>query len=611
MSLTENPTHAFLTAAFFSLVIGSVPLSAQTTLPDYVVAGARVANDDAVGSMTTPVSALRYEPRVDVQSRNLAEAQADIAIRGGHFENTGFRLGAANLVDPQTGHYVAELPVSPLMLSAARVETGLENALHGLNAGVGSVAFDWRAIKDRAEIAAAGGSDGFNRQSVYGGATKSRQGVVFAADGEWARSEGQGSLPGGDHQFERTAARFQVRSATTQTDLFVGYQEKFFGWPNLYTPFGFNESENLQTVLALLNHRWADEAGNVVKAAAFYRRNKDDYEFNRAVPGASNPFQHTTWVRGAAVDGRLVAGPTTVLQLGADVSMDKIQSTSLTFGRFASRTMSKLTFVPEHTITTARGDWVVRAGASFDDSNREVSAVSPLLGVEWRSKVGALYAEYSSASQVASYTALNSSATAGLFRGNPNLGRAYSDNAELGFRGDMHGWHLEAALFLRQDDDLVDWTFRRGVTARTANAVDVRTTGIELLAVRRTARWEVVLGYSWLKKSADYGSSLIDASFYALNFPRHRATAALAVRLGGGFELRLDNEYRVQEPNPLRVIGGDRGLQSSLGLYYTPPAAPRWQVSLRVDNFWDDDFQDVPAVPAAPRQWMAGATWRW
>jgi hypothetical protein len=605
------PTTLFRSLRFFAFWCGSSALWAQTSLPDFVVTGARVANDDAVGALTTPVSALRFEPRVDVQARNLAEAQADVAIRGGHFENTGFRLGAANLADPQTGHYAAELPVSPLMLSTARVETGLANALHGLNAGVGTVAFDWRPINDRAEISAAAGSDGFNRQSVYGAAARPIHGVVVAADAEWARSEGQGSISGGDHHFERSAWRGQVRGDATQTDLFVGYQKKFFGWPNLYTPFGFNESENLQTVLALLNHRWADQAGNVVNAAAFYRRNKDDYEFNRAVPGASNPFQHTTWVRGLAIDGRLVAGPTTSLHLGAEVSADKIQSTSLTFGRYSSRTMSKLTLAPEHTVATSRGEIVVQAGASFDDSNREVSAVNPLLGVEWRTVRGTVYAEYSTASQVASYTALNSSATAGLFRGNPNLGRAYSRNLEFGFRGEVRGWRLEAAAFVRSDDDLVDWTFRRGVTARTANAVDVRTSGMELVAARRTEHWELVVGYSWLEKSADYGTSLVDASFYALNFPRHRVTAALTARLGAGFELRSDNEYRVQEANPLRVLGGDSAFLSSLGLYYTPPAAKRWQLSARVDNLWDDDFQDVPAVPAAPRQWMAGATWRW
>ena len=43
------------------------------------------------------------EPRVDVQARNLAEGQADVAIRGGVFENTGFKFGAFSVYDPQTG----------------------------------------------------------------------------------------------------------------------------------------------------------------------------------------------------------------------------------------------------------------------------------------------------------------------------------------------------------------------------------------------------------------------------------------------------------------------------------------------------------------------------
>lgn len=585
--------------------------SAQTALPDFVVTGARVANDDGVGAMNMPVSALRFEPRVDVQARNLAEAQSDIAIRGGLFENTGFRLGAANLTDPQTGHYAAELPVAPLMLGAPEVLTGLANAHSGLNAGVGTIAYAWRPIENRAVISAAAGSDGFNRQSVYGAASAQIAGKTLAADVEIARSEGQGSVPMGDHHFDRSAARAQLRTATSQTDAFVGYQAKFFGWPNLYTPFGFNESENLQTVLALVNHHWADTAGNVVDAAVYYRRNKDDYEFNRAVPGASNPFQHTTWARGASVESRLISSDNTVLRVGASVNSDKIKSTSLTFGRFSSRTFSKLTFVPEHTVATSSGEVRLQAGASFEDSNREASAVSPLIGVDWHTTRGTFYAEYSGATQVASYTALNSNATAGLFRGNPNLGRTISRNAELGYRGALAGWQLEAAAFLRKDNDLVDWTYRRGVTARTANAVDVDTTGVELIAARRTERWEIVLSYAWLEKQSDYGSASVDASFYALNFPRHRFTAALTWKLGAGFELRSDNEYRVQEANPLRSIGGDSAVMSSLGLYYTPPVAKRWQLSARVDNLWDDDFQDVPAVPAASRQWMAGATWRW
>jgi len=166
-------------------------------------------------------------------------------------------------------------------------------------------------------------------------------------------------------------------------------------------------------------------------------------------------------------------------------------------------------------------------------------------------------------------------------------------------------------VFHRWDDDLVDWTFRRGVTARTANPVNIGTAGLEVVATRRTPRCDLVLGYTFLDKDADYGSATVDASFYALNFARHRLTAAVVLRLGQGFELRLDNEFRAQEKNLLRVIGGNDAVLTSVGFYYLPPHWRRVEFSFMVDNLWDSDFQEVPAVPAARRQFSFGAATRW
>jgi len=120
-----------------------------------------------------------------------------------------------------------------------------------------------------------------------------------------------------------------------------------------------------------------------------------------------------------------------------------------------------------------------------------------------------------------------------------------------------------------------------------------------------------VIGYTWLGKGADYRGAAVDASFYALNYARHRLTAALTARLGHGFELRLDNEFRAQEPNALRTAGGDSALLSSVGLTYRPPSWRRFAVTVAIDNLWDEDFQELPSVPASPRETSARVSYAW
>jgi hypothetical protein len=134
---------------------------------------------------------------------------------------------------------------------------------------------------------------------------------------------------------------------------------------------------------------------------------------------------------------------------------------------------------------------------------------------------------------------------------------------------------------------------------------------VEAVVKWSVPRGEFVLGYAFLHKGADYGPAEVDGSFYALNFPKQRLTAALVVRLGGGVEVRMDNQARIQEDNPLRTVGGNRAAISSLGLFYRPARAQALNLSLQVDNLWNTDFQEVPAVPAARREISGGMTCRW
>ena len=586
-------------------------------LPGVAVEGVRVANEEPVTTFAMPVSALRFEPLVDVQARNLAEGQADVSIRAGLFEQTGFRVGVLPVFDPQTGHYFAELPLPPEVLSLPQVLTGVAHALAGWNAGAGTVAYGWRPIRPARIVQAAAGEDRSRRASWYEGwAVSMAGGRTLGFDASLAGSRSEGSIPLGDHDFRRVHGRFQIQSAAAQTDLFAGYQAKFFGWPNLYTPFNSPESENLQTVLVALNHREDWGAGDGVEWGAYYRRNKDDYAFNRFAPlGPVHPFQHTTWVRSAAAEIRRTWGGAQ-WHARAVVLGDRLTSTSLTAGRFRDRLHRTFSLAPEWRGARSQGGfWTARAGVVYDDTNRDSSAWSPLVEVALDRGASAsglrrAHLGYATSTQTATYTALNAASGAGLFRGNPGLGRQTARTMEVGVSGVLAGWNAQAAVFQRWDDALVDWTYRRGVTARTANPVDLSTTGAECVVRRSVDRWDFVLGLTTYVRRSDYGSASVDASFYALNFPRFRATGAVVVRLGRGWEVRIDNEVRRQSDSLLRRASNRDAFLTAAVVAFSPSGWKGVTLSLQAENLWNDDFEEVPAVPAGRRQVVFGVTYR-
>ena len=89
------------------------------------------------------------------------------------------------------------------------------------------------------------------------------------------------------------------------------------------------------------NHRADLGGGNFLEAGVFHRRNKDDYAFNRFAPlGPVHPFQHTTWVTGGAAEARWRQAEWTVAAR-AEAQTDRISSTSLTFGRYRARVLTK------------------------------------------------------------------------------------------------------------------------------------------------------------------------------------------------------------------------------------------------------------------------------
>jgi len=582
------------------------------------VEGSATANKIPVGTFGSPVSNLEYDPRVDLQSRNMAEAQADVTIRGGIFENTGFRIGSATLFDPQTGHYFAEIPIAQEMLSNADVLTGADNALFGVNSSVGTVSRYWTRIKTSGSVAIGSGNNNFNLQRIHSGVTLPLDNFkdwTIGFEGEFSRSESDGTIENGDHDFQRASGRIQLVGPSSQTDLFFGTQDKFFGWPNLYTPFNVNETEDLKARLLILNHKQYYAQDSTFEVSTYYRRHNDHYIFSRENPDIFQAF-HETEVKSIALSGRHAQTASFALNYSAQFIADGIESTTLE-NNFTSRHYYKLSVLPEYRMDLNNEQQLTyRLGASFDDTNRDSSEMS-LIGDITLNTINAddtsqnFYFSYAQASQVPGYTAIGGSNTGGLFRSNYDLERETTKNIELGLALDRDTWRLDSAIFYRQDDDLTDWTYSfTSSSARSANPVDIKTLGLELLAIKRLDNAEIITSYTFLKKSEDYGNADIDASFYALNYPDHRVTLGVIWRPTNMVEVRVDNEWRKQEENTLRN-GDDDALFTHITVKISPSQFKGLDIMLAADNPWDESFEEVPGTPGRGEQYTISAIYHW
>ena len=596
-------------------------VTAEANVEKITIEGAATANDKPVGTFNSPISNLEYDPRVDLQSRNMAEAQADVTIRGGIFENTGFRVGSATLIDPQTGHYFAEIPIAPEMLTKPSIFTGVDNALYGVNSSVGTVSFGWKPIQKGGSVSIGAGNNNFNLQRVHGASTmllESYPAWSVGIEGEYSRSESDGTIANGDHQFERASGRVQLASERSQTDLFYGYQQKFFGWPNLYTPFNVNETEDIETRLVMLNHRQGyGEKGmeNTVEVSAYYRENDDHYVFSRENPEAFQAF-HETEVKSLALSGTHNLSQDFGINYSAQFTADDIKSTTLE-NNFTSRDYYKVSVVPEYRAKlNSNESLTVRLGGAFDDTNRDDDRLSVVGDISWLTQLDrhasrTFYVSYAEATQVAGYTAIGGSTTSGLFRSNNQLKREVSKNLEIGASFDDQSWKFDTALFYRWDNELTDWTYSFDSTsARSANPVDIETLGVEFIAIKRFDNADVVASYTYLDKSEDYGIDGVDASFYALNYPPHRATLGMVWFATDTVEVRIDNEWRKQETNALRN-GSDSAFFSHATLTYSPAQIEGLNLVLAVDNLWNERFEEIPGTPGRGEQYSATLTYFW
>jgi len=496
----------------------------QTTLYD--------RKTDAAAPLQSFEAALRLMPSVDIRERGGRSSQADIAVRGGSFDQTMVMLNGINFTDARTGHQNHGLPID--MEAVAGME--LIDGVAGAGAYAGAVNIRTQPLFDRyarAEVTA--GQYGYLYTGLSGAFTTNRL-TLFAA-GSYRTSDGYRH----NTDFRNYNAYVRMTFDSPRAGYFdfqAGGQGRRFGSNGFYAAYNPDQFEQTETFLASL--RWVRTFGRfMMNASVSYRKNFDRYEWTRGTP----MNYHTTDNVGAELWGevRWAAGTTS---LGGDYSFNGILSSNLgealdtPRGRNGVYTCGKSRNVGNvwlrHVKSWRLFDISATGGASFTPYGTAAlwsaaAAVKPTAGM--RIEAGA-----SQSMRLPTFTDLYYKTSAQI----NNLGlkpeRAVTVRLDVSYL--RNGWNAALHTYYRDGRDIIAWVWRDNLTVGDEHYTSVWHS--EQQARMATYGVEVSGGYSRSKGvlrrvSASYG--FIDSdersdfkTSSVLDYMRHKAV--LSVTLG-------------------------------------------------------------------------------
>ncbi len=272
---------------------------------------------------------LRLDSSVDLQERGVNGTQADVAMRGGTFEQTLIMVDGFRMNDLQTGHHDMDLPFPVDSFSDVEVLHGAGSTLYGSDAVGGAINFITHPPPaTELRVRTGFGNFGVNQESGTGSLVDGRLGEQLI----FARDYSSGFMPDRDYRDLALTSLTDFSMGLGNTELLLAHNDRPFGANQFYGPYDSWEHTNTYFVGV------KQDLGKSTQISFAYRHHRDRFVLFREDPlyyqnlHALQSFQ-------AALRRRQGIGNNTHLFYGAEGYSDSIHSTNLgdhTRGRVAA-----------------------------------------------------------------------------------------------------------------------------------------------------------------------------------------------------------------------------------------------------------------------------------
>lgn len=599
--------------------------SSQTAAePAVVLTSKDISNHSvhSVGDLLTIVAG------IDLRVRGVGDAQGDLSMRGGSFDQMLVLINGINLTDAQTGHHLMDVPIDISMVERIEILTPSMLLSRGIVAFCGAINIVVNEKTQNRLVAELGiGSYGTARGSVLATASRGAWSHTFA--GSYARSDGY--MGNTDYRQANLYWQSDLRDDSDHWTLSAGVQMKDCGSQAFYSisyPDQF-EATRTATLTAMNEHRWSVFR---LESALYGRLHSDRFELFR-----EGRVEAPSWYGGhnyhlseiAGVRSRLVRqvgrGD---LFVGIELRSEGIVSSVL---GTVDTTFWLCRPPSEYNHRASRLSASLFGGYRLDFSNGSIEAdalgcFNSVFGFHYGGSLNAVWqplpqwrfgASLTRTFRMPTFTDLYYQSVNQV--SNPDLNSESSLSAEVKARYSTSfstcRLSLLTALYYRAGRDIIDWIRRPDEEVwYSMNHTVLDAMGAEISLLLHVGKGVDELGgsFSYCTERQDAAGMV---SGYALDYLRHKGNCYLVLRpakmfFSSDLPLRLKGDFvcrhRVGEyvdKEGARISYPDAVLLN-LSLEY---AFPKLTLAADVHNVTDCQYRDYGGVPQPGRTFMLSA----
>ena len=531
---------------------------------------------------------LKYVGGIDIRARGTEGVQADIALRGGSFEETLILIDGVKISDPQTGHNSMNLPFSLDNIERIEVLKGEGGRIFGANAFSGAVNIITK--KDRNNSLHLSTSGGENGLYEFGASGSIITGII-GNNISFNRKQSDGYRENTDFKSLNFSLSQNYSLSNSNLNLLFGYTDKQFGANSFYSDLFPNQYE--RTLSKFGNASIDMKIGSTTLTTKIYlRTNFDDYHLDKYRPDWNHNTHRTNSYGGETQIS--INSTLGVSSIGLEFSKDEINSTNLGIhDRNKGGIFAEQYFQPADNISVSAGFFAYNyssIGWKFWPGIDAVFKPSEKLR---------FFASAGQAFRIPTFTELYYVSPANL--GNPNLLFEQTLNYEIGFSFNEKFWKTGGSIFVKQGKNLIDWV-RTSTTSpwQVQNVTELRTVGFETefgVTIKDVAAAlpisNISISYTFL--SSDRTASGFESK-YLLDHLRHQLVATIKNDFFFGINQLWSARFerRVNQDSNFIV---DTQLVKYIGLF---------TLFVRATNLFNSPNYDFVGVPLPGRLISAG-----